>query len=389
MELRDIYNLLEANLDKCIDYAPDNMNKQKRIRLPIPEEYGGGVATGYNLEETVKNLISRVKKQIKMEGEGPLFKECWEGWIGLKSGQNRAESTITNYKWVADTYLIPFFREKRIGEITSDDIQGYFNSIIGKSESLSTQSKAILSGIFDRAMRQGYIERNPMSFKYERSRKKGEKVVLQDDELVDVIGKLDLLKDSEDIRDYLYFCFLCFTALRRGEILGLRWSDIDFEDNKIYVRNNVTYPGGQNEPVTHCPKDESFGVVHLQAELAERIKPFVRPGKKYVLPYSFDEQLKPMTRSMFNKLWNRIGKVVDLKGATSHSFRASYVTMMNAHCDHVDPKVLQSALRHKTPDLAIKVYTKENKRKTKIAEEEYDNWLRSQLACSSLRSPGT
>ena len=219
-----------------------------------------------------------------------------------------------------------------------------------------------------------------MLYKYERSRKHGEKVVLQDDDLIGVIDRIEVLQNTGDFRDYLYFCFLCFTALRRGEILGLRWKDIDFEGSEICVRNNVTFPNGQNNPVVHEPKDNSFGIVHLNSELAKKIQPFSKKGNLYVLPYSEWESERPMTRSMFTKLWSRIEKAIDLKGATSHSFRASYATMMNAHCDHVDPKVLQGALRHKTPDLAIKIYTKENKRKTKIAEEEYDNWLRSQLA---------
>ena len=380
MELSDIYHLIEAHLGNQIDYAPDKMGKLKRIKLPIPAEYGGGVVTGYGYDETVRNLINKIKNQIKMEAEGPLFKDCWEKWIVLKEGQRKAASTIQNYRWVADSYILPFFKEKHIDQVTSDDIQGYFNSVMDLSESVSTQSKAILSGIFDRAVRLGDIQRNPMLYKYERSRKHGEKVVLQDDELIGVIDKIELLRTTGDFRDYLYFCFLCFTALRRGEILGLRWKDIDFVGNEIHVRNNVTFPNGQNNPVVHEPKDKSYGIVHLNSELAKKVQPFAKKGNLYVLPYSEDEPERPMTRSMFNKLWVRIGKVVDLKGATSHSFRASYATMMNAHCDHVDPKVLQGALRHKTPDLAIKIYTKENKRKTKIAEEEYDRWL-----CEKIR----
>ena len=383
MEIQDIYNLLEAHLGNRIDYAPDKMGKLKRIKLPIPEEYGGGIVTGYGYEETVRNLINKVKNQIKMEAEGPLFKECWEKWILLKEGQRKAASTIANYRWVADSYLLPFFKEKHIDQVTSDDIQGYFNSVMDLSESVSTQSKAILSGIFDRAVRLGDISRNPMLYKYERSRKHGEKVVLQDDDLIGVVKELERLRTTGDFRDYLYFCFLCFTALRRGEILGLRWKDIDFVGNEITVRNNVTFPNGQNKPVVHEPQDGSYGVVHLNSELSAKIQDFSGKENAYVLPYSSDEPLKPMTRSMFNKLWSRIGKVVDLKGATSHSFRASYATMMNAHCDHVDPKVLQGALRHKTPDLAIKIYTKENKRKTKIAEEEYDQWLSTRIKHTS------
>ena len=83
---------------------------------------------------------------------------------------------------------------------------------------------------------------------------------------------------------------------------------------------------------------------------------------------------------MFTKMWNRIKRTMDLKGATSHSFRSSYASMMNAHCDHIDPKALQGALRHKTPDLAIKIYTKANDDKTRLAEMEYDKYLREKTA---------
>jgi integrase len=206
-------------------------------------------------------------------------------------------------------------------------------------------------------------------------------VVLQDQDLVNVIHQIDTLRYAEDVRDYLYLCFLCFTALRRGEILGLRWKDINFVGNQIYVRNNVTFPNGQNDPVVVEPKAGSIGVVHLNSELKSRIEPLKNKG--YILPYSSENRDDPMTRSMFTKMFARIKKAVDLKGATSHSFRASYATMLNAHCDHVDPKVIQGALRHKTPDLAIKVYTKENENKTRQAEKEYDEWLASKVSQST------
>lgn len=380
MELQDLYNLIEAHLDNEISSPQEKMGKLKRIRLPIPKEYGGGIATGYGYEEAIRNLISRIQNQIKMEPNAPLFSDSWENWISLKEGQHKSESTIQNYKWVARTYLLPFFNEKHIDQVSSDDIQRYFNSIMHLSSSVSTQSKAVLSGIFDRAIRQGEISQNPMLFKYERSHKKGEKTVLQDEDLVACCNQLELLKGTDDIRDYLYFAFLCFTALRRGEILGLRWSDINFENSTITVQNNVTFPNGQNDPVIRSPKDGSFGTVYLNSDLAKRILPYAQKSINYILPYSAALPEKPMTRSMFNKLWRRISSIIDMKGATSHSFRASYATMMNAHCDHVDPKVLQGALRHKTPDLAIKVYTRKNETKTRIAEKEYDKWLSGQLA---------
>ena len=380
MDVQELYNLIEAHLDNGIcNPQVEKMGKLKRMRIPIPEEYGGGIVTGYGYEETIRNLIDRVRDQIKMESEAPTFQESWEMWIKIKEGQNRSPSTIESYKYMARVYLLPFFGEKYVDQITPDDIQLFYNSIMDKSKSVGDQCKAILSGIFDRAVRMGAVAQNIMLYKYERSKKIGKKVVLQDEDLLRAISQMDVIKETGDIRDYLYFCFLCFTSLRRGEILGLRWKDIDFVSGEIYVRNNVTFPNGSFKPVVKEPKDESYGIVHLQSELAKRIRPYQKSGNAYVLPYNKEETGSPMTRSMFDKMWARIRKMVDLKGATSHSFRASYATMMNAHCDHIDPKALQGALRHKTPDLAIKVYTKENKNKTRIAEEEYDRWLSGEL----------
>ena len=380
MDLQQIYDLIDAHLgNEICNPANEKMGKLKRMRMPIPEEYGGGIVTGYGYEDTIRNLISRVKNQIKMESDSPSFRESWETWIKLKEGQEKAPSTIANYKYMARAYLLPFFAEKPIDQITPDDVQLFFNTLMKKSKSINDQCKAVLSGIFDRAVRMGQVKQNIMLYKYEKSSKTKEKVVLQDNDLILAISKIEKLKKTGDIRDYLYFCFLCFTSLRRGEILGLRWKDVDFVGNQIIVRNNVTFPNGSFKPIVREPKDGSFGSIHLQSELSRRLEPYRKASSAYILPYSLDKQNEPMTRSMFDKMWRRIKATIDLKGATSHSFRASYATMMNAHCDHVDPKVLQTALRHKTPDLAIKVYTKENNHKTRIAEEEYDRWLSSQM----------
>lgn len=350
----------------------------KRVKIPIPEEYGGGWATGISQEDAVRKLIDRIKGQIKPDNEAPTFSECWEKWIAIKEGQDKSPCTIDGYKRLGRVRLIPFFGDKRVDEITPDDVQLYFNSIMHLSKSYSIQCRAVLSGVFGRAERMGYIDKNPMRFDYERSRKEKKKVVLQDDDLIHVIDDLEKLSGP----DYLYSCFLCFTALRRGEILGLRWTDLDFENRTITVMNNVVFPDGTNEPMVKAPKDDSFGTVHMHSELLKRIRPYRQAGG-FVIGGLRSGSEEPISRSSFSKMWNRIRKTLDLKGATSHSFRATYATMMNAHCLHIDPKALQGALRHKTPDLAIKVYTKENENKTRQAEIEYDEWISSQVKQTS------
>lgn len=364
--MKELYNKLE-HLENLI--MAMNQNSMKRIRLPIPKEYGGGYATGDSLESAVQNLIKRLE-QHKTD-QSPIFSDYYNDWIALKKDEGLSQVTIADYEGIANRYLLPWFGKMRLCQITPDDIQRYFNSIMQMSKSISVQSRAILSGIFDRAKRNRIIDDNPMWYRYKSSTKEGEKVVLQDDDLIDIIRDLDKISV---VRDYIYACFLCFTAMRREEILGLKWGDLDFEGHNILIRSAVKFPDGQNVPIVDIPKDNSVGVMRMPRMLEDRIQKFQGNLDDYVLPYSEEEPDKPMTKSMFTKMWRRLKRDLNLKGATSHSFRASYASMVTAHCN-ADPKTLQKLLRHKTPDLAIRVYAKHNENKIRTTEEAYDDYI--------------
>lgn len=150
--------------------------------------------------------------------------------------------------------------------------------------------------------------------------------------------------------------------------------DLDFEGHNILIQNAVKFPNGQNDPVVDIPKDNSIGIMRLPVMLEDRIKKFSGNLNDYLLPYSEEERDQPMTRSMFTKMWRRLKKDLNLKGATSHSFRSSYASMVVAHCN-ADPKTLQKLLRHKTPDLAMRVYAKHNENKIRDTEEAYDAYI--------------
>lgn len=372
-KLDDLLGLV-SNLENLKQTTNSQGEKMKRIILPVPKEYGGGYATGKTTEEAVDRLIAKVLQHVPMIKKREMvdFKTYFTEWLHIKEGQKRSPVTIANYQYIADTYLLPWFGDMLIEDITADDIQKYYNSIIEKSQSISIQSKAILRGLFERAIRNKIIDHNPMQYKYEMSKKVGEKIVLQDDDFFRVINELEELKNPY-IKDFLYACFLCFTGLRREEILGLKWGAIDFKKETIHVCNAVKFPNGQNNPIVGLPKADSVGYIHLNQMLAERIKPYAGQSNAYIIGH--DDPTQPITKSIFTKMWYRIKKKVDLNGATSHSFRSSYASMVNAHCDHMDIKTLQTLMRHKTPDLAIKVYTKSNQNKVKIAEMEYDAYL--------------
>ena len=129
--------------------------------------------------------------------------------------------------------------------------------------------------------------------------------------------------------------------MRRGEVLGLRWSDIDLASNVIHVTHNVTYVN--NKPFIGTPKTQS----------GTRDVPSMAPLLKYLLPIKDDGYIienarnkeSPITLTMFKSMFKHIQNASDLNGATSHTFRHTLGTLLNDA--GADVKTIQGILGQK------------------------------------------
>jgi integrase len=107
---------------------------------------------------------------------------------------------------------------------------------------------------------------------------------------------------------------LLLTGMRRGEVLGLRWEDIDFEKKIISVQRNISFP--TNQPNITTPKTEN-GVRQVPLDdnlivlldLPAHAKGYVVGGRK------------PITLMRHRYVYEKIEWQVDLHEATAHIFR--------------------------------------------------------------------
>lgn len=124
---------------------------------------------------------------------------------------------------------------KEISKINKADIDAFYNPKIkdGFKSSYIRQMHQLLNQAFNQAVRWGKLPSNPVTDADPPSVKYGEMFIWSIDEVH------SFLKACEGERHYLTFLLAIYTRMRRGEILGLKWSDIDFNKKVIQISRSL------------------------------------------------------------------------------------------------------------------------------------------------------
>ncbi|MDO4175379.1 MAG: hypothetical protein Q4D42_11510 [Eubacteriales bacterium] len=159
------------------------------------------------------------------------FEEWAKKWLTTyKKPFVSTQTYETTYRYIVERFLLPFFGSVNLSDIRSIDVQNFFTN--QTAFSLSTQKKMLNSmhAIFDTAIDNDLIYKNPCkNIKLSSAVPKAKKKALTDAQINEVkrasTGNFDAV------------AFLLCTGLRRGELLGLMWSDIDFEKKHFYCES--------------------------------------------------------------------------------------------------------------------------------------------------------
>jgi integrase len=152
--------------------------------------------------------------------------------------QNRIkETTVSNRAYLLERHILQntLFGNKKISKITASDIDAFYNQKIKEDYSTSyiRQMHQLLNQAFNQAVKWGKIVSNPVSDTDPPSVNYGEISIWFFDEIH------LFLKACRGERHYLTFLLAIYTGMRRGEILGLKWCDVDFSNKRIHVNRSL------------------------------------------------------------------------------------------------------------------------------------------------------
>lgn len=329
-------NMAKHRMRIQVDKNDDNTPVIKQLSANSEIELGDRIVREYIASGRIWEFMERESKPVEEKAQGVTFREYAGKWFKLYKAKALKPTTASGYQSVLHGHLYPAFGDKRMQEIRIEDIQTFLNERDDRAEKTLKDILILLRSILDAAVEEGMLESNPARSKLLTipSKRKRVREALTVEEVTDILANLPKL----DLQEQRYMLCLIFTGARRGEILGLQWEDIDFAEKLVHIRRNVTFPGGANTGIIGTPKTQSGA---RSIPVTEAFLAGLQHGGETGFVLGGE---KPFTKIMERRMLERIGKRIDLHGATAHVFRHTYATMLAQSGTSI--KVTQAMIGH-------------------------------------------
>ena len=342
------------------------------IRQRANGRYEGRIKYDYKSYSVYADTITETKKKmrdLKYKLEHGLFvskeKITLDAWYKTwleEYKKNRVKiGTYTSYEKYYQSVIKSRLGSRNLNDIRGEHIQKLYNDLVKEGYALSSIKivSAVLNGCFKQAERNGLIERNPVKLAElpRQTEKKTRQAMTREQQAL----FMEYAKES-----YLYHFFevMLRTGMRKGEMQGLKYPDIDRKANVIHVRRTLKYIEHHGY-IEDTPKTRtSTRDIPLTAAVLEHIEAQRNYwGFKVVNmnQYIFcNERGEALSRERIQAEIDRTIKRIraaghDFPRITSHVFRHTFAT--RAIEAGMQPQVLKTILGHSSLAMTMDLYS--------------------------------
>lgn len=333
----------------------------------------GEVLTREQEKEKALEQLEQEKQEKEDEERKPTFKKYIE--IYLKERETvLAYNTLHRYD-IALNRAVFFLGDYKLYDIDLLMIKKYFTELQTGNYNKKTGGKlshaTILSDyealhmFFQNAVENGVIDNNPMINMKAPKRPKDEikkDALVYDEKQVAYI--MECL-NKEKLKWKAFVLFAIDTGCRRGEIVGLRWSDIDFKTGKVEISRNAQSAPGKGVYIT-TPKSRKSRIIFMNAPVITIMQTLKkeqallnfrlgRASSGFCFTKLDGDMMNPQEPTQFLR---KFGKRYNLPGIHPHALRHTMATISIAN--GADIVSVSKKLGHSTPAITLNVYSHAN-----------------------------
>lgn len=189
----------------------------------------------------LKDLRRRIDDGLLLKDDDVKLAELFERWFNDVMRHQIAPSTFSNYQTVARMHILPRLGNKRLVELNVNDVDRLLSQKAdsGLSPSTVRRIRAVLAQCLDQAIRWELLHRNVASLSRSPKMLRHEGRTLSPDQA------RHLLETLRGHHNEALYALMLSTGLRRGEALGLRWTDFDRKTGVLRILRQLKREGTQ------------------------------------------------------------------------------------------------------------------------------------------------
>jgi integrase len=259
-------------------YAKYRLPDGRQVKKRVGPAWSGrgrpaaGTFTKRTVEDWLRDLLDEARRGTLpgLVQTGATFADAAAEYLRwIEQDRARKPSTVRDYRSTINAHLLPAFGDQRLEDITTEAVERWADGLTaGGRMNNRTKLKilTILHGVMARAKRVWKLPRNPVTDIEKPVQRHATQIEVFSPEEV-----MALVREADSEQDAAIYLTAAFTGLRRGELVALRWRNVDFVRRHIrvmesYTERSLTTPkSGKGRSVPMAP-----AVAEALAKLADR-----------------------------------------------------------------------------------------------------------------------
>ncbi|MFH5182904.1 tyrosine-type recombinase/integrase [Paenibacillus sp. TAB 01] len=337
-----------------VDLGPDPATGKRR------QKEKGGFKTKKEAQAAAAELIVQLENNNYRKPVKQLLEKYLSDWLESKRISLKS-NTYASYKHHIEYHIIPAMGKIDITKLTPAEIGKFYATLLNEkklAEGTVRDVHKVFTAALNQAVKWGIIQRNPAAL-VEKPRAGRKELSVWTAEQAK-----EFLKIALTDRLYVAFLLALSTGMRQGEILGLRWKDVDLEAGTLHIVQTLSHDGKELSAGTKTKSGNR--TVSIDADLVK----ILRKQKARIL----QERLKaqegeytdydlvtptskgtPVTPRNLSRTFYRLLSQSEVPHITFHDLRHTHATLLLTQGIH--PKVVAERLGHADMRVTLEIYS--------------------------------